>query len=518
MSAEDILHAIENPTEKQRPEWIPFYSIVRDENEAFKGLRINFFQLVALLKKMGFRRMDVGSQSFIVRIIDNVVEEASQKQVIDCIEDYINEFGELLPDGVMKEQLLNKLYRSLSTFFSDHILNRLRDQNGKIEFQEHSKDEAFFYYQNGFVRVTKEKIELLPYEKLTRKIWKNQMLQREFTPLTPIDYKRHSYVQFVSNIANNYHNKETEKPNDPSRFDTIKTVIGYLLHGYFEGKLKAVIFTDSRISDDASGRTGKTLLMKSLGHLLNASKHAKTFVEINGKDFDAKEKFKYQELAIDTRLVHINDASRFFNFEALFNDITEGIRAQRKNEMPFPVMAKMAISTNRTIRIQGDSSKDRCIEFEMADYYSADFSPEKEFRHWFFRDWSEHDWNCFDNFLMECCQAYLKRGLQRPEAINLLDRKLQEETALEFVEFMRDLAIKHEDEFEKAVLHNSFVDKNPDFIKLKRRTFTKWLRLYADYVRDFDSYEERRSSGQDFIKYLKTPEAIEEEAKNQFTI
>ena len=510
LSADQILNVTDSENQpKQKPDFVPFYDIVWDSNDTNKvrKVKINLFKLVGLLKKMGFRRYDVGGQSHIIRIVDNVVEECKQKDVIDVFEAYILSFPENLPDGVMRDMLIAKIYSGLSTFFSPQILDRLVNEK-PIEFNRHTKEAAFFYYQNGYVKVTSEKIELLPYNSLDKLIWKSQVLKRNFKLMQAEDFNQGNYAKFVNNISDNYFNEKSKQPNNPSRFKAFKTITGYLLHSYYIGKLKAVILTDSRISEEASGRSGKTLFMKSLGHILNVDENASSFHELNGKDFDLNDRFKYQGLKLDTKLVHINDVKKHFDFKRLFNDITEGISCQQKNMKPFKVLAKMAISTNLTIRIHGDSAKDRSIEFEMADYYGAEFSPEDEFQQWFFRDWDAKEWGRFDNFLLSCVQEYLKYGVLQPGTINLLTRKLQEETCIEFLKFMEDLAPKSKQEFDRSNLHHRFKELNPDFSKLSRRRFTDWLRIYGKFHVDIEDFEERRSNGVDYIKYIKKEQAL----------
>lgn len=487
-------------------EFMEFYDVI-SKKDGGRTIKINYLKLINLLKHMGYRRYDIGKQSFMVRIKENVVEEVTEKDIIDDFEKYLHEFPGNLPDGVVKESLLNKIYGGISTYFSKHILQRLTSET-EIEFCNHTKNEAFFYYKNGYTRVTKKGIELLPYSQLDKKIWKNQILNREFK-VQPIEkWKDSSFVTFVRNIANDWKKRPDGQENipDANRFEVFKTIIGYLLHGYFEGKLKAIVLTDSRISDDPSGRTGKTLIFKALGHILNSHKHAATFAELNGKDFDFADRFKYQELGLDTKLVHLNDVKRHFPFEELFNDITEGIKRQRKNESPVVVSAKMGISTNLTIRIHGDSAKDRSVEFELADYYSAKVSPEKEFSQWFFRDWGRGEWEQFDNFMLHCVQQYLEKGLMKPKPINLMIRKLQEETCVEFVMWMEDRAIEHESSHDKKTMFEWFMRDHTTegFEKwLKQRTFTRWLQLYAEFHSDYTGFTERRSNGRDFIVYLK---------------
>jgi len=282
--------------------------------------------------------------------------------------------------------------------------------------------------------------------------------------------------------------------------------MGYLLHSHFLGKLKAVVFTDSKISDVPCGRTGKTLVGQALAFI-------KKYIELNGKDYDPTNKHKYQEVNLDTQIVHVNDLKKNFDFENLFNDITEGIVVDKKNIQPFKVKAKMIISTNKTIKIEGDSALDRAIEFEFSNHYNAKFSPEDEFHHWFFRDWNEAEWMNFFNFFLFCICSYLKNGVINAVPVNLNRRKLRENTSQEFEEFMdcqvRVGEIKSGIEYNKKVLFDHFLLDSPEYAEVKsfkQSRFTEWLRVYAKYSGNFSAIDpdvNERKSGT--VRYIIFP-------------
>jgi len=497
-----------------------FYSVKTDQGK--KEVIINYFKHVELLKKLNFRRYDKDGEFFTVKIVENVVNEVSTPEIIDVYENYINEYPGDLPDGISKEYLISKLYGGLSTYFSANMLGRMRADT-PICFNEHTKTAAFFYYLNGYVEVTSKGTELKPYSTLTHCIWANQIIQRNFNPLSPEKYNKFSWFKFMQNIANQFDNhphygRQNER-KDPARFEALKTVMGYLLHAYFETDLKAVILTDSRIdeSGEANGRSGKTLLIKALGYVLNKDPRiSKTYVELNGKDFDAKGNFKYQELGLDTRLIHLNDVKRNFNIEELFNDITEGIRRERKNESPSIVRAKIAISSNRTIKVKGASAKGRCLEFELAEYYDQDWTPTREFGERFFSDWGQEDWQKFDNCMLDCVATYLKKGVIQPDALNLNERKKLEETSQEFVAWMesKEEVFKDGEEFDKKELYEDFKGRYPDFATMKQRTFTNWLRTYCLYDTSYHPIspnDERPSNGKSLITFWRIQKEKTEE-------
>jgi hypothetical protein len=477
-----------------------FYKVTYDKDKEVKRIHIEYLALVRILRELGFKRYDLGDEKFIIRVIDNVATQCTQNDVIDAFEEYLMQWDRMdeIPDsdGLTSDYLRNVIYSKLGAYFSDTVLNRLRSSD-EIIFLEDTKTESFFCFKDGVICVTKDEIKKISYDKLKDKhIWKNQILPHSIELQNREQFINFPFAKFVSNVSNNYDKIAKKSVKDLHRFNSFETVIGYNLHRYYEGKLKATIFTDSTITDTPDGRTGKTLLTKAIGKMLNKDKWAKTYIELNGKNFDFTDKFRYQECGLDTKLVHINDAKKNFDFEQLFNDISEGIRAQKKGQTPFGVNAKIILSTNRTIKVNGGSAKDRAVEIEMSSYYSSGYSPLDDFGHWFFTDWSGEQWNCFYNFMFNCVKMYLQHGIISPESINLNERKLIEETAIEFVSFMdgrfSDGRTKVDVEFDKKVLLAEFKMVHSDFNKnLKQRTFTKWLRSYAKFRDKYKLLSER---------------------------
>jgi hypothetical protein len=164
--------------------------------------------------------------------------------------------------------------------------------------------------------------------------------------------------------------------------------IGYYLHQYTEYKLKALVLTDgSSEADEANGRTGKTLFCRLIGHMVSADPQdptIKSYVEINGKDFDPRDKHKYGKAGPDTKLLILNDLKPYFKLDPIYNDITDFQTVDKKNMQPFNIRAKMILTKNRTLNLQGSSDRDRVLEFEFSDYFGENRTPEQEFGHWFF--------------------------------------------------------------------------------------------------------------------------------------
>ena len=469
-------------------------------------LAIKFHEFIEYLKILGFRRLDVQNDFVFVRIIDGIAEECSITKIQDVFFKVIGKADFNLYDGhgnwIFRRRLVEKIYKGLKTYFSKNLLSRLGSIND-LKFLEDGKDHSFFCFNNCAIKVHKDGIDILDYKELTGKIiWRNSILKYDFWKIDADKVNESVIARFIKNLSKAKDSKGINV-DDLERCQALKTIIGYNLHSYFETKLKATILTDTGVTDDANGRTGKTLIMKAIGKMLNAKRESTTFVEISGKSFDFNKPFRYEQCEVDTKLVHLNDVRNKFQFELLYNDITEGITVEGKNKKSFVINSKIAISTNRTIRLNGASDRDRAIEFQVSDHYSPEYSPSDEFKHWFFRDWDKDQWNEFFNYMIDCVRMYFICGLQQPENIDLDERKLVAETSKEFKQFMDTFfdAIEDGKRYSKKDLHSQFIEEFTDFSKLRQRTFTEWLCKWSKMDTRISSHNEPRSNGIDFISF-----------------
>lgn len=466
---------------------------------------IKFHGFIEYLRALGFQRLDIGSDFIFIRIQDSIAEECS----ITYIQDVFFKTLDKLPTSlycnsgqyIKKKKLVEKIYKGIQTYFAKGLLARLGNISN-LEFLEDGKDYAYFYFKNCVVKIHKEGLDVLDYTELRDKIiWRNSILEYNFSKLKADKVNDSVIAKFITNLSMN---KNIAKENivDINRSQALKTIIGYNLHSYFETKLKATILTDTGINDEAEGRTGKTLLVKLLGKMMNAKRESTTFVEIAGKNFDFSKAFRYAQCRLDTKLVHINDTKDKFQFELLYNDITEGITSESKNKNPFVVYAKIILSSNRTIRLNGASDRDRAIEFQVSDHYSPEYSPADEFGHWFFRDWDDNQWNEFFNYMIDCVRLFLICGLQQPENIDLQERKLVEETSREFVDYMDTFiqGVQNDKKYNKKDMFEEFTKNYEDFgIWLRQNTFTKWLVKWAKTDNRVKKIEEGKSGSLYYI-------------------
>lgn len=483
------------------------FRVKKDADGNYKDVFILQTGILALMRQMGFRRFDDGESFIIVRIEHNVIEHIPIFKLREQIVRYFMALPDDIDATVPREHLVEKLHRSLGTLTTDEKLALLvpMDDQEPIKIVEDTINSAYYFYQNGFVEVTKSGYSLRPYTELPGMVWKDQIIARDFTGMKASEVESGVYWKFMNNVAGN------ARGDNQERFISLVTITGYNLHRFFSTKLRCTIFIDSRVSDDPDGRSGKSLHCKAIGKVLNADpQNGRQMITLDGKGYDPQNRFKYDQLHVSTRVVLFDDVKRGFVLEDMFNIIVDGfIRERKGDQFKARIFAKIIFTLNYTIAIRGGSARDRVIEYEFADYYSSSFTPEQEFEQWFFRDWDTDEWNKFDNLMMMCVVDYLKMGVVMPDTLNLDVRKLRDETAQEFINFMEDLQIEHEKPYNKKELWGKFVDvgddgkaRYKDFHWLKQREFTNWLRRWATYRPEVAGYREHRSSGADFIRFF----------------
>lgn len=380
-----------------------------------------------------------------------------------------------------------------SRYFSSDFLSML----DTVEFNtiRDGKDYAWLYYQNYALKITPDGIEKIKYNDLDGFVWKNQIIDRDYIDA---DHHESEYRSFIWYCAG----------ENVSNYNSLKSVIGYLLHSFKNGaNNKAIIFIDEVISDNPNGGSGKSLFCNAIGKIKKT-----TFLD--GKSFDFNKSFPYQTVPIDSQLIIFDDVKENFKFENLFSLITQGITLEYKGQQSVKLdvedSPKIVITTNYTIRGSGGSFERRKFEIEMSSYFNSDFSPLDKFGRMLFDDWDHDEWARFDKYMINCLQYYLENGLIESKHKSLELRKIYNETNKQFFDWIENCDYSINERIIKNDFFNRFKGGNsPDFDWMKTtHLFTKWLKSYSDY-KGFE-YEENASNGQRWFMFEKTDEEIDE--------
>ena len=423
-----------------------------------KDFKVSAFLFKSYLEGMNFYKYYPANQtkSFIFISKDgNFVNTTFEPQIKDKV----------LQDMILRSEI--DVYDHLADnakFFQPTYLNML--ETATITTEKDTKDLAHIYYKNFALKVSKDKIEKVNYEDLDSFVWKDQIINREYIDADHHESMFRSFVWFACG-------------QDVQKYNTMKSVIGFMLHGFkTSANNKAIVFNDETISDNPNGRSGKTLIANAVGKL-------KKFSMIDGKSFDFGKSFAYQTVPVDTQVLVFDDIKKNFPLERLFSVITGGFTIEYKNQQAVTMSVedspKIILNTNYTLKTEGDSHKARVFEIEMSNYFNLNHTPFDEFKCMFFDDWDLQEWARFDRYMINCIQYYLTNGLVESKTKNLAIRKLINETSQDFFEWIDNNRIKKNERVLKEDHFSAFKNEFEDTaVWLKRNTLTKWIKKYAE--------------------------------------
>lgn len=399
---------------------------------------------------------------------------------------------------LIKDFILNWLYNykdsiqpydfmaSATKYFKEDYLTFL--SSADLHFQQDTKDTCYIYYQNYALEINKDTVNLIDYLKLDGFVWKKHVIHRDFKLLKSDNgcvFKR-----FIELIAG----------DDDSRYYSLVSVIGYLLHSHkTSANNKCIILNDEMISENPNGGSGKGIFCQGLAQI-------KRMATLDGKRFDPDKSFAYQTVGADTQVLLFDDVKKNFNFESLFSLVTEGITLEKKNKDAIHLRVdkspKIIITTNYTIGGVGGSHERRKFEVEFSAHFNANHTPLDEFGHMMFDEWDEDEWHRFDYFMIFCIQYYLKNGLQAHQYQNLHVRKYIKETSFEFYEWADDTNLPMDELLYKSDMFESFISEFPDYKKyLTQKRFSNWIESYVKH----NNYilEKGKNNGIRWIKITK---------------
>lgn len=330
---------------------------------------------------------DDNSISF-VRIQNNLIRKVIPHDVKAYLVEESRSFG--------NEKITNYLLRDTKIYKPEYLyaLDEI-----KPDVIRDTKNEAYFFFQNGVVTVTAQQIfGPVPYEQFDKLVWEHKILNRNYNrpnenePITV-------FADFVLKLSGDIH----------ERVSYLWSIIGYALHNYrTSANSRAIIFNDEELSSQPEGGSGKTLLVKALGKL-------RTLTEKDGKTFNPRSTFQWSDVDETTDLVLIDETGSSFSFEDLFSLITSGITIERKFSDKFRLNIEQSplflITTNKVVQGSSGSFVRRQYPVDIFQYFSYRHTPIDEYGQLFFEDWSESEWNKFDNFMMECVRYYFNYGV-----------------------------------------------------------------------------------------------------------
>lgn len=429
-------------------------------------LSINQRKVIALLIDMGYGMVNSGSKFLNGTIVKKNRNIISHVDLIQLRKDFLS-FAE---QNGLKEKYLEVLQSRIG-----HILSLTQVQTLKtidIKLLKDQRDCAYFPFMNKVVKVNAESIEFLRYSEIDMNIIDKQ--RKPFNVSSQFK-EGGDFRKFCHLITN----------NNEDWFLSLQTALGYLLLTNKEAfEDKAIFIYDYLLGKkgEANGGTGKSLLIdKALSLLKNIS-------IIDGKRYDSRSRFIYQNVDDSTNIILFDDVNDKFKFDDIYSALTVGFEIERKNQqavfLDYKEAPKFVITSNTLVKTDEGSSADRRkFELFLYNHFGSEHTPIDEFGKRFFSDdWDSEEYNKFFYFMFECVQKYLQIGLFEYLPEELYDIKLEAEIDHKWVLFFDDMFEDiNEDEFlEDRRLVEKIAAKDYG-LNEKPHTFTKKLNRYCKY-------------------------------------
>lgn len=359
-----------------------------------KCLGINVDRAGDILHDLGYRQYD----NKYYRIVNNVIynttwDDWSEEifQIAKRLKPIQFEYGEdEVVEACGRDAIMNETQRTLKQRLA---LLKLTPLNiDKVTWLEDDEEHCYIPFINGVLDITKKNNKLIPYDKLHACIWDTQIIQREFKTTS----KRSSIYKVLDTaIGKEYRNE-------------YMSAIGYLIHNHIKDSVNPlVICIDKDLSVVNDGGNGKDFVGKIVAQVRRVS-----FIE--GKAMREGNQFLFQQAANDTQIIWITDLHKHYDSENFYNHTDgRGVEINRKYETPFRVKAKIGISLQHSIKMEGRSDKRRQAFLFFHDTIGKlKDGIETLLREGvvFSKGW-KGDWAAFYNFIVECCTLYLKKGL-----------------------------------------------------------------------------------------------------------
>ena len=458
-------------------------------------------------------------RTWLIKDVQDHYTEERQDEVLTLVDKLAR-----MPDGTLESSVLYFLQRFGEEETEDCVdLIVARD----------TKDKCFVRFQNGIVEITKDNIQLLPYDSdQSDSVWEQSIIRREIEIQTNNDVglfekfalnamrvEDRSIEPIDGDWTKSFPITESVKKN----FESLRSAIGYLIHGH-NSVQKCVIFIDRAATFiGENGGNGKTLVMKSLEHFRGR-------LSINGKQFyrDGGSRFAFSGVQPSTGLIHIDDVPNSFDFKDLFSFITGDLEVEGKGTnkiiIPESKKPKFGITTNYVLGGNNASHERRQHWVEFGDYWRRSFIENEEVwdpKHLgksLFSEFDEKDWNQFYNFGFKCVQLYLREGLLKGAGGSFSEKKIASEAAddnpdiadwmLKYCSTDRLALDHHKSGVFKAHLYKMFVSELGSRVARDwdETRFSKAMFQYVSQSSDYEWNPQKSGSTLTDKRHLKTDE------------
>ncbi|MFY7884299.1 MAG: bifunctional DNA primase/polymerase [Dolichospermum sp.] len=384
-------------------------------------------------------KLDKNSEGFrYVKLSKGIISSVTLADIKDYVKDYLESLENYF-DGIYKDQLLEVLYRSSNSIFSDNMLEFLEYTN--VEILRSSKDEVYFPFLNGIVRVSKyNKIDIINYDDINGKyIWEKQIIKHNIN--LDFDYDQFSFNRFLSKINN----------DDENRMLFSAQCIGYALSQYRDPLNPiTLVFGEETSDSNLGGGAGKGILVNAISKML-------PITIIDGKSFNPDSDFAFQRVNTETKAVVLQDTKDKFDFQNLFSKTTDGFTIRKlftpEFFIPFEDSPIFIITTNYSIDNEMGAAERRLKLLEFSSFFNSKNKPIDYLGEVLFNSWDAEKWNKFYTLMFDCVLIYLEDGFTEiKETFGSKIKRISTKYGDDFHDWFKDYVIEDWMDFQDIYL------------------------------------------------------------------
>jgi hypothetical protein len=403
---------------------ISYYDFCR-----FINSELNIYRFKLDKESTGFRY---------VKLSKGIISNVTMADIKDYVKDYLESLENYF-DGIYKDQLLEVLYRSSNSIFSDNMLEFLEYTD--IDLLRSSRDEVYFPFLNGIVRVSKyNKIDLINYDEINgRYIWEKQIIKHNIN--LDFDYDDFSFNRFLSKINN----------DDDNRMLFSAQCIGYALSQFRDPLNPITLVLGEETSDsNLGGGAGKGILVNAISKLLPVT-------IIDGKSFNPDSDFAFQRVNTETKAVVLQDTKDKFDFQNLFSKTTDGFTIRKlftpEFFIPFEDSPIFIITTNYSIDNEMGAAERRLKLLEFSSFFNSKNKPIDYLGEVLFNSWNNESWDKFYTLMFDCVLIYLEDGFTEiKETFGSKVKRISTKYGDDFLDWFKDYTISEWIDFQDVYL------------------------------------------------------------------
>ncbi|MBW6513339.1 MAG: hypothetical protein K0B87_01090 [Candidatus Syntrophosphaera sp.] len=450
---------------------------------------LNPVDFCGFLAHLGYRRYLANGTCELVLPKGKILEKVDMLRAKQDVEN-------MLKANELIQAVKDKVFRKTKEFFKIKNLTTLPEFEGK--FLSDTATECYKLYLNVAVRITADGFQTIPYPKLDRYVWREDIIQRAFG-FDP-DWKEGIYYRFTKNQCTDPRRKgpDGQPLFDEARHTAYLCSIGYNLHG-FKSRLQPclTIYSDATEGDrERNGGSGKSLIIQLLAAMQSPSGAAgNRLVLETGENLKRDYQHNFDNVTRQTKVVVIDDLdTRRFRIEDVYSWVSVGMKLNKKGQesefLSFEEAPKAVITSNNPVSGTRDSDLRRRMDVQLHRYYNASHKPVDDFGRGFFNEgFNARDWRQFDLFALNCVRLALlhevaTKGLP-PYANNVLETSLELEIGDDLVEYLDHwvggaLVEKGEAKFDAKALKTNYEEEYGIKRKESSKKFNMRLKKYGE--------------------------------------